>query len=71
MTAKVNAMNSRKRKDLATETDRTRGSVVTVIKLCFFYDVLKLAKVPSEEKMNKRRRRRRRRRRRNESKQRF
>ena len=49
MTAKVNAMNSRKRKDLATETDRTRGSVVTVIKLCFFYDVLKLAKVPSEE----------------------
>ena len=67
MTAKVNAMNSRKRKDLATETDQTRGSVVTVIKLCFFYDVLKLAKVPSEEKM----RRRRRRRRRNESKPRF
>lgn len=44
-------------------------SVVTVIKLCFFNDVLKLAKVPSEEKMNKKRRRRRRRR--NESKERF
>lgn len=67
MTAKVNAMYTRKRKDLATETDQTMGSLVTVIKLCFFNDVLKLAKVPSEEKMNKKRRRRRR----NESKQRF
>jgi hypothetical protein len=47
---------------LATETDQRMGglSEVTVIKLCFFHDVLKLAKVPSEEKMNKRRRKRRR-----------
>lgn len=41
-------------------------SAVTVIKLCFFHDHLKLVVVPSEEKMNKRRRKRR-----NEGKQRF